>query len=104
MSADTEIQKRKFELIPRFIRVYMSIPSIFIDGAIVMLIAMLTTLATAFSGEEAYKYVSPALLFWAKVMTGVVANGLVALQSFRSKIFADYQASGKNKQTDTTQT
>lgn len=95
MSAETEFIKKRWELMPRIVRTWLSIPPVVIDGFIVFLVAMLTGIALVFTSEEAYKYVNPYVLFWLKLSIGSTTSGLVALQSFRSKVFADYARNKK---------
>lgn len=90
MSAETEYIKKKWDVMPKLVKIWLSIPPVVIDGLIVFSVAMLTAISLAFTGEEAYKYVNPYLLYWLKLGIGSLASGLVALQSFRSKVFADH--------------
>jgi hypothetical protein len=89
MNTDT-ITKNRWEILPKFMQVWAAIPVMWVDALIVFLVAMLTTMATAFTSEEAYKYVNPFVLFWTKICVGSFASGLVALQSFRNRIYAEH--------------
>lgn len=85
---NTVMIKKKY--MPQFIKMLIAIPGVVIDGAIVFLIATLTTMSMALTGEEAYKYVPAAMLFWLKFGVGSLASGLVGLKSFRDKAYAEH--------------
>src|SRR5438034_6732248 len=69
---------------------FRSIPAVVIDGLTFVLIQMLTFLAAAFGGDEAAKYVAPAILFWLKLLVGELACGFLALKMFRSTAYGDH--------------
>ena len=88
---DTDIEQRtRWQWMPKIVKAWIAIPSAVIDGATVFLIAVLTTLSTAFSQDDAYKYVNVYIVFWVKICAGSLASGLVAFQSFRNRSYSDY--------------
>jgi len=64
---------------------------IYIDGALYCFIALFGFAQAYFSSDEAYKYVSPYTLFWAKCIIGMGAAVAGALKMFRSTTFADHK-------------
>lgn len=74
----------------RLIKLYSSIPPMMVDGAIYTCLQGLTFLSTAVSGEDAYKYINPYVLFWLKILFGEGATVLLALKTFRSKAYSEY--------------
>lgn len=78
-------------MIDAMVKRWLSIPPVFFDGLLVFLIGVLTSLSLGMTNDDAYKYVNPFILFWSKVIIGALASGLVTLQSFRSKVFAQHQ-------------
>ena len=101
MSDDTEIitKEEKKALVPRFLKVFLSIPSVVIDGTIVFMVAVLTAQSLYLTNDDAYKYIPALPLYWLKFAVGSSTAGLVALQSFRNKVFAEHVA---KKETDAT--
>lgn len=63
--------------------------AVWIDGTLVVLIAIFIMVQTIFSSEEAYKYLNPYLLFWIKATVGVLGAGAGALKGFRSVIYSE---------------
>lgn len=61
--------------------------SIWLDGAIAVGIASLTSLALSMSSEDSYKYVEAHLRYWLLVGVGVFVQGLHALSKFRDGTF-----------------
>lgn len=98
MATETEFVKRKWDIMPRIVKVWLSVPPVVIDGLVVFLVASLTGISLSFTGEEAYKYVNPYVLFWLKLSIGSLTSGLVALQSFRSKVFAEHIRNKNSKE------
>ncbi len=92
---NTETIKRNY--MPKFVKMLIAIPSMYIDGLIVFLVAGLTSLSLGFTNDDAYKYVNPVLLYWLKLSIGSTASGLVALQSFRNNVFADHRKQVESK-------
>jgi hypothetical protein len=64
-----------------------------IDAVLYVCIGIFAFLATYLSSDEAYKYVNPAFLFYAKGVVGVGAAGTGALKMFRSTSFSDHKKS-----------
>lgn len=52
------------------------------DGLVYMLLGGIIFAQGYLSGEEAYKYVNPYLLFWTKCLLGSVGGSLGGLKSF----------------------
>lgn len=116
MESNTEFIKKRWELMPRIVKMFWAIPPAYIDGAIMTLIGFMTGLGSGmgnllsiFSNDETYKYVSPYVIFWTKitlnfiiVLSGALAASLVALQSFRNKTFAEHQARQEKQTTEQT--
>lgn len=65
--------------------------AVWIDGALYFVMGLGGTLLTYLSGEEAYKYVNPELLFWLKALIGSTIAGLSGLKAFRSLTFATHK-------------
>lgn len=78
-------------------RYFTSIPGVFTDGFIVVMIQMLTFLSTSFGTDEAAKYISPVVLFWTKVAIGELASMFLAIKMFRSTAFAAHQQRKANE-------
>lgn len=69
---------------------FSSIPPVFIDGFVYVMVQMLTVLSTQFGTDEAAKYVSAAPLFWMKIVIGELAAGFLAVKMYRSTSYADH--------------
>lgn len=78
-------------MLARLANYFATIPPVFIDGVLYLLIALFGAFQTFFSSEEAYKYVNPAVLFWLKCVFGSLLAGVSALKMFRSTSYADHQ-------------
>ncbi len=63
-----------------------------IDGVLYFSIAIFQFLQTAFSSDEAGKFIDLELLFYIKTLVGSAAAGLLAIKLFRSTTFADHKA------------
>lgn len=74
-----------------------------LDGAIYVILGVLTAVTAMFSSDDAAKYVSPEMLFWVKGSVACASAGALALKMFRSTSFAEYQAkkNGNGKTGDT---
>lgn len=77
---------------------YSKVPPIFFDGLLVVSITLLTFWGSVFGGDEAAKYIHAGVIFWLKNLCGGCAVTLVALQSFRSKLFAQHTAAKEERQ------
>lgn len=75
---------------------FASIPAVFIDGVLYVLVQMLTVLSTQIGTDESAKYIEAETLFWTKVVIGELAAGVLAIKMFRSTTFADHQQTKKN--------
>ena len=71
---------------------------VFIDGLLYVLIAVFGTVQTLFTSEEAYKYVSPYVLFWMKAVIGVALAAVSALKMFRSTSYSDHLKTEADKE------
>lgn len=59
----------------------------FIEGWLYWYTAFGVALLEYLSSEEAYKYCSPLVLFWAKALIGSSVGGFNAVKAFRSMTF-----------------
>lgn len=75
---------------------FSSIPAVFIDGLLYVLLAFFSFWTGSFSSDDAGKYISPIALWWGKQVLGSVAAGLLAVKMYRSTSFADHQQQKKN--------
>lgn len=76
----------------KFISNYLaSIPAVFIDGVLYALIAFLIFSQSYLGGDEAAKYVSPAVKFWMNYAVGGLGAFFGAIKMFRSTSYADHQ-------------
>lgn len=74
---------------------------VFLDGLLYVLIAVFIFEQEFLSSDEAYKYVSPYVIFWSKFIIGTSAAATQALKMFRSTSYSDHlknQADNKQKQ------
>lgn len=72
-----------------------SLPSVFVDGLLYVLIALLGFLLVAFSTDDAAKYMPAYVLFWVKMGIGASNAVVAALKMYRSTQFSDHQAEKK---------
>lgn len=70
---------------------FSSLPPVFIDGLLYVLVGAGMAFAAILSGDDAAKHISPQVLFWAKAMTNVANASTISLKMFRSTIFAEHQ-------------
>ena len=54
------------------------------DATLYVAVAVFVFLQGVLSGEEAYKYANPTLLFWLKATVGACGAGAGALKMYRS--------------------
>ncbi len=66
--------------------------AVVVDGALWVLIALFTAMQGMLTGEEAYKYASPTVLFWSKFAIASLAASCGALKAFRSTSYAHHIA------------
>jgi hypothetical protein len=71
---------------------FATIPPVFIDGLLYVLIAWFIFNQTYFGGDEAAKYISPVVKFWLNWIIGSLATIAGALKAFRSTQYSDHQA------------
>ncbi len=76
-----------------------SIPPVFLDGALYVMVQMLTVLSTQFGTDESAKFIEPATLFWIKIVIGELAAGALALKLFRSTTYSEHQKAKKENGT-----
>jgi hypothetical protein len=85
----------------RKISIYFStIPAVFIDGTLYVLIALGTANSAALSTDMAAKYIDAQILFYIQWINGSMGASLLALKMFRSTAFAQHQ-DDKKKAGDT---
>jgi hypothetical protein len=72
---------------------FSSIPSVFIDGLLYVLILWFGFNQVYFGGDEAAKYISANTKFWLNWGIGSGASIVGGLKAFRSNTFAEHQAS-----------
>lgn len=60
-----------------------------IDGVLYTSTALFIFSQGYFTGDDAYKYVNPYVLFWIKYIIGSFASCSAALKMYRSTSFAD---------------
>lgn len=76
-----------------------SIPAVFTDGLVYVLLAWCGAWGAVFASDEAAKYLAPQLLFWIKSMCATSGAALLSIKMFRSTSFADHQAEKKRGDT-----
>ena len=77
---------------------FSSVPAVFIDGLLYALVLWFTFNQSYFGGDEAAKYLAPAVKFWLNwgIGSGAVICG--AIKMFRSTSYSEHQ---KKKEQDT---
>jgi hypothetical protein len=75
---------------------FSTIPAVFIDGAIYVLLAISATWAAALTSDIAHTLMGPVLLFWVSSTNASAGAALLALKMFRSTAFADHQQNKKD--------
>ena len=55
-----------------------------VDAFLYTCLGMLTAFQAGLSGETAYKYVNPYVLFWFQLLVVTVSGGALALKAYRS--------------------
>lgn len=81
-----------------YIRGLFQVKPVIIDGCLCVVIAMLSYWESSLGKDEAFKYWNPTLLYFVKDIEGGLLAGLIALNFFRSKSYADHRAAQENKQ------
>jgi hypothetical protein len=75
-----------------------ALPPVFIDGTLYTLVLWFTFNQSYFGGDEAAKFMTPAIKFWLNWVIGSGAVCCGAIKMFRSTSYADHQ---KKKTGDT---
>lgn len=81
-----------------YIKGLFTLKPVIIDGALCVTIAMLSYWESSLGKDEAFKYWNAYLLYFTKEFDGAILAGLIALNFFRSKSYADHRAAQENKQ------
>ena len=84
-------------MIQRLSNYFTSIPPVFIDGLLYALIALLVFSQAYMGGDEAAKYISPAVKFWLNYVIGALAAFVGAIKMFRSTGYAEHQEKKKTE-------
>ena len=80
---------------------YLSqIPAVWLEGLLYCAIAVFGFLQTQLATDEAAKFITPQVLFWAKTVVGAAAAGSLAAKMFRSTTFAEHRRSDTQFFTD----
>lgn len=82
-------------MIKAFANYFSSIPSVFIDGLLYVLVAWFIFSQSYLGGDEAAKYIEPETKFWVNFFIGSFAASCGALKMFRSNSFAEHQEEKK---------
>ena len=91
MSSDTqEFRKERWSLVPRAVKVFLSVPGMVYDLAAALNAAAVASALGFLSQDDAYKYVDNKVLYWLKFSLVVDAACVSAFQLFRSKSFAEH--------------
>lgn len=88
-------------MIRYFQRYFASIPAVFIDGSIYVLLAFIGANGAALSSDMAAKYMDAELIFYLQWINNASGASLLALKMFRSTGFAQHQEEKKKKDDDT---
>jgi hypothetical protein len=96
-------------MIRKTIAYFRSIPAVYIDGTLYVLLGWFIYNQTFFGSDEAAKFISPVTLFWLNWAIGSIAIIVGSLKMFRSSSFSDHQkmkadkaANGTNVEIKTT--
>ena len=76
---------------------FATIPPVFLDGVLYVLIALFTFCQAYFGGDEAAKYIDAATKFWLNAGIGCGASVVAALKMFRSTSYADHKNEPKEQ-------
>lgn len=88
-------------MIRYFQKYFASIPAVFIDGSIYVLLAFIGANSAALSSDMAAKYLDAELIFYTQWINNAMGASLLALKMFRSTGFAQHQEEKKKKEDDT---
>ncbi len=84
-------------MIRRIVTYFKTIPPIFIDGSIYVMLAVTSANALMMSSDNAFKYISAEVLFYMTWGNAIVDGALLALKLFRSTAFADHKQQVKDE-------
>ncbi len=84
-------------MLRRTVAYFRSLPSVFIDGAIYVMLAIMTANAVMLASDNAFKYISGEMLFYITWSNAVINSGLLAAKMFRSTAFADHKQKEKDE-------
>jgi hypothetical protein len=68
---------------------------VFFDGLIYTMIAFFGAIASGIANDEAAKFITPAMLFFGKLICSAIAAALLALKMFRSTSYSQFVAERK---------
>lgn len=74
---------------------FASLPEVFTDGLLYVLIAVFAFAQTAVASDDAAKYIEAQTLFWTKMILGILNAAVVAIKMYRSTQFAEHRADKK---------
>lgn len=74
---------------------FASVPPVFIDGLLYVLLAITAVNATMLGSEKAAEFINPQVHFYALWLNGVVDAGVLALKMFRSTAFSEHREEKK---------
>lgn len=78
-----------------------TIPAVFIDGVIYVVLAITSAWGTILTSDAAKLYMGAKIIFWISSANIIVSSALLALKMFRSTSFADHQKDKKDPLTPT---
>jgi len=84
-------------MIARLATYLSTVPAVFIDGLIYILLALTAANGAFLGSDNAAKYISPQVLFYLQWSNDGGGAMLLALKMFRSTAFAEHQ---KSKETE----
>ncbi len=71
------------------------IKPVIIDGFLYVVIAMSGSLEVALTSDDAYKYLNPYFIYFAKNINAVILAGITALKMYRSTSYSEHQEEKK---------
>lgn len=72
-----------------------SIPAVVIDGTLYAMVAWLIFSQAYLGGDEAAKWINPAIKFWINYVVGSLAATVGAVKMFRSTSYSEHQKEKK---------
>ncbi len=79
-------------MIKAFQKYLYSLPPVFIDGVLYVMIAWFMFNQSYLGGDEAAKWIEPEVKFWINWLIGSGATIFASIKMFRSTTFAEHQA------------